>query len=172
MDGMRYAWIVLNVVAMLVPLTIREEVVAEVPARFDAWPAIFDGRPLARLELTVREERFGRDFPGHIARFTNGSREIVVRWLRKETRKLHPIADCLKGEGYKVKSLPVRIDASGRQWGCVRAARDGKSLEFCEIVYDGSGNSWSDVSSWYWAAVLGRTNGPWWAMSVAGEAES
>jgi hypothetical protein len=26
---------------------------------------------------------------------------------------------------------------------------------------------WTDASSWYWAAILGRTRGPWLAVTVA-----
>jgi hypothetical protein len=126
-----------------------------------------EGHNLIRLELTAQERLFGRDFPGHIARFTDGSREIIIRWVQRPTRRLHPAADCLKGVGYEVTPRPIRRDHEGRQWGCFDATRQHKRLRVCERIGDGQQRSWSDVSSWYWAAMLQRTEGPWWAMTVA-----
>jgi hypothetical protein len=160
-------WIALHVIAALVPLVGMRAASPGAPVQFNAWPSEFNGRPLMRLELTEDEKGFVRGFPGHIARFTDGSQEIIIRWVRKETRKLHPAADCLKGSGYSVKPLPVRTDPEGNFWGCVEADKNGKTLDVCERVFDEAGNSWSDISSWYWAAVLGRTDGPWWAITVA-----
>jgi hypothetical protein len=36
-----------------------------------------------------------------------------------------------------------------------------------ERIYDVAGNSWSDVSAWYWAALLGKSAGPWWSVVIA-----
>jgi hypothetical protein len=36
-----------------------------------------------------------------------------------------------------------------------------------EVIADSHGNRWTDVSAWYWAAVRGETQGPWWAITVA-----
>ena len=34
-------------------------------------------------------------------------------------------------------------------------------------IYSARGDqSWTDVSSWYWQALLGKTHGPWWAVTV------
>ena len=41
----------------------------------------------------------------------------------------------------------------GTQGGCV-----GRRIQ--------EGGSFCDVSAWYWAASLGRTRGPWWAVTV------
>lgn len=131
------------------------------------WPQHFEGRPLRRLELSATEKRFGRDFPGHIARFTDGRREIVMRRVNRPSRKLHPAADCFKGAGYTTLPQPIRVDTNGSYWGCFIARQNGRSLHVCERVSDTDDNSWSDVSSWYWAAVLGNTTGPWWAITVA-----
>ncbi|MCI0665355.1 MAG: hypothetical protein L0220_30200 [Acidobacteria bacterium] len=27
--------------------------------------------------------------------------------------------------------------------------------------------NWTDVSSWYWSAMLGRSCGPWWVVTIA-----
>jgi hypothetical protein len=32
---------------------------------------------------------------------------------------------------------------------------------------NGAGESWYDVSSWFRAALLKRSNGPWWAVTIA-----
>lgn len=162
-------WIALHLAAALVPLKNRGAVPKNAPATFTAWPVTFEGRELKRLPLTEREKRYHKKFPGHIARFTDGEREIVIRWLKKETRRLHPISDCLKGSGYDVTPLPLLIDADGRQWSCVSAKRQGTSMQACEIIFDEDGSSWSDVSSWYWASVLRTTEGPFWAITVASD---
>ena len=165
-------WILLHLFATLVPLFSVSDIGWNKPAQFDSWPTDFHGKPLVRLELSGIEKTFGKGFPGHIARFTDGSQEIIIRWLRKETRKLHPAGDCLKGDGYTVKPAPMLLDVNGNRWGCVHARRDRIELDVCEIIYDEEGNSWSDVSSWYWAAILRKTEGPWWAVTIAKETGS
>src|SRR5262245_8115155 len=65
-------------------------------AAFPGWPAKFEGRDLKPLPLSSREERFVADFPGRVGRFTNGKREIIIRWVARETRALHPASDCFK----------------------------------------------------------------------------
>jgi hypothetical protein len=50
--------------------------------------------------FSSREERFAADFPGRIARFSDGHREIIIRWVARETRALHSASDCFKGLGY------------------------------------------------------------------------
>ena len=163
-------WIVLHLIIAMVPLMGMKTTITNAPALFDAWPTEFNGMPLKRLALSEDEKGFVSGFPGHIARFTNGSQELIIRWVKRETRKLHPASDCLKGSGYVVKPIPVRKDVEGNLWGCVEANKNGKSLDVCERVFDEAGNSWSDVSSWYWAAVLGKTEGPWWSVTVASKA--
>jgi hypothetical protein len=121
-------------------------------------------RPLA---LTEREQRFGEEFPGLTARFTDGEREYVIRWVMGETRKLHPAADCLASVGYSVHPLPIRLDPTGNRWGSFEAVRGGERMLVQERIYDGAGNSWTDVSSWYWSALLGDSAGPYWAITVA-----
>ena len=162
-------WIFLHLIAAILPFLATNNAPVAAKAKPVEWPVEFNGLPLERLELSEVEKSFGKDFPGEIARFTDGSREIIIRWIKKESRKLHPSADCLKGSGYSVTHLPLRNDSDGRHWGCVEAARDGIKLRVCEIIYDESGHSWSDTSSWYWAALLGKSEGPWWAMTVAEE---
>jgi exosortase/archaeosortase family protein len=131
------------------------------------WPSTFQGRPLERVPLTAVDRRFAAQFPGHIARFTDGSRQLIVRAIEQPTRLLHPAADCFKGLGYSVERRRVVDDADGTRWVCFAAEKSGRSLEVCERIYDPEGSSWTDASSWYWAAILGRTRGPWLALTVA-----
>jgi hypothetical protein len=134
---------------------------------FPGWPAALEGHGLRPLPLSAREARFTQSFAGRVARFTDGRREWVVRWVAAPTRMLHPAADCFRGAGYTVTPLPLVCDAEGRHWGAFRAEKPSERLRVRECIRDDAGNSWSDASAWYWAAVLNRTRGPWWAYTVA-----
>jgi hypothetical protein len=141
----------------------REPVVAAFPG----WPASFEGLPLRELPLSEREERFGAGFPGRIARFTDGRRELIVRWVAAPTRQLHSAADCFRGIGYEVSQATSWRGQEGLIWQRFTAARGESRLVVRESLTDGAGGRWTDVSSWYWAALLGQTQGPWWAITVA-----
>jgi len=146
---------------------IRSDVTNE-QAAFPGWPAQFEGRSLTQLPLSLREERFAADFPGRIARFSDGHREIIIRWVARETRALHPASDCFKGLGYSIKPLPARVDPAGHRWGGFEARRGGEALRVHERIYDSSDKeSWSDISSWYWQTMMCKTSGGWWAVTVA-----
>jgi hypothetical protein len=146
---------------------IRSDVTNEQSA-FPGWPAQLEGRNLTQLPLSSREERFASDFPGRIARFSDGRREIIIRWAPRETRALHPASDCFKGLGYSIKPLPARVDPAGRRWGSFEARRGDEALRVHERIYDSADKeSWSDVSSWYWQAMMGKASGGWWAVTVA-----
>lgn len=134
---------------------------------FQNWPTVFEGMPLSQLPMTDKERGFNRDFPGKIGRFTDGTREIIIRYIERPSRSVHPSADCLKGSGYQVEPQPISRDQNGQLWGCVQAKRDGITYKICERMYDLSGNSWYDVSSWFWSVLLKNSQGPWWAVTVA-----
>jgi hypothetical protein len=133
---------------------------------FPGWPATFEGRQLTPLPLTAGELRFEREFSGRIARFTDGQREIALRWVTEPTRSLHPAADCLKASGYDVVPQPIFVDSDGLQWGSMLATRNGRTMRIRERIHDGAGGGWTDVSAWYWSALFNE-NGPWWAVTVA-----
>lgn len=131
------------------------------------WPAHFEGKPLRALPLNALEQSFAAGFPGRMARFTDGRREIILRWVSEDTRKLHPASDCFRGAGYTVTPQPAIVDAQGARWGSFTATRGGQRLEVRERIYDTSNQQWTDVSAWYWAAATGQSRGPWWAVTLA-----
>ncbi len=141
------------------------------------WPTHWEGRPLRPLPLTAQEMGFTGAFPGSIARFTDGSMEILFRRVDRPTRKLHPSSDCLRASGYSIHPLPAEMAAQGGAWSCFRAGRKDGSLRVRERVVAGNGvsgtqghqagESWTDVSSWYWNALWGRTQGPWTAITLS-----
>lgn len=137
------------------------------PGADPAWPTHWDGHALTALPLTAVERRFAGGFPGSIARFSDGSRELLFRRVARPTRKLHPSADCLQAAGYRIDPLPGEAGPGGRTWSRLRAEREGVSLAVSEIILDADGRSWSDVSSWYWHAALGKSRGPWLAVTAS-----
>jgi hypothetical protein len=136
-------------------------------AGFPGWPTHHEGKLMRELPLTALEQRFAEGFPGRLGRFTDGKREIVIRWVAHDSRKLHPAIDCFRGSGYSVTPRPLQVDAEGAHWGSFVATRGANVVTVRERIYDAAGNNWTDVSSWYWAAARGATRGPWWAITVA-----
>lgn len=135
-----------------------------VETAFPGWPSRHAGRALHPLPLGAREAAFARDFPGRVGHFHDGERQLVLRYVDRATRRLHPASDCFRGSGYAVAPRPVRRDPDGRRWSCFAAARASESLVVCERIDGPDGRSWSDVSSWYWSALA--ADGPWWSITV------
>jgi len=154
------------VLAALAPFSPRESVVPS-HARFPGWPATCNGQALHPRAVTPAESAFVRHFPGRMAAFDDGRRHLLLRYVTQPTRRLHPASDCYRGAGYAIEPRPLRVDGDGRRWGCFRARRGGAGLLVCESIADTNHRSWSDVSGWYWAALLEPSAGPWWAATVA-----
>lgn len=137
------------------------------------WPREFEGRPLRPLALTAVEQRFAERFPGAIARFSDGEGAVVLRHVTAPTRMLHPATDCYRGVGYRVLSTALeqetdkRTGAVPKLWRCVVAERNGQRVRVCEHIVDARGRTFTDTSAWYWAAVMGRSEGPWRAVTKA-----
>ena len=155
-------------VAALLPLQ-DKTLSANGPAHagFPGWPTHYDGRALEEMPLTRRELAFVQDFPGRVGRFSDGGREIIIRWIGAPTRRLHPAGDCFRASGYSITALPARKDGKGATMGCFHASRGSEHMRICEGIHDQGGQSWPDVSSWYWHAMFGRTTSPWWSVVVA-----
>jgi hypothetical protein len=154
--------------AALMPLVARPGGAADAAqGNFPGWPTHYEGRALTELPLTQRELVFVRDFPGRVGRFSDGRRELIIRWVGAPTRRLHPAADCFRGSGYGVTPLPVGKDAAGAAMGCFRASHGIDVQTVCELIRDEHGASWPDVSAWYWNSMLGASPAPWWSFVVA-----
>jgi hypothetical protein len=130
------------------------------------WPREFDGRPLRPLALSPVEQRFANAFPGAIGRFSDGERLLVLREVQRPTRMLHPAADCYRGLGYAIAAARLERDAAQRLWRCFEARRDGQALRVCERIEDSQGLAYTDTSAWFWSAALGRSSGPWQAVTT------
>lgn len=127
------------------------------------WPTEFEGRPLRRLAAGPGDALLARDFPGHLARFGDGRRQIVLRQVARATRLLHPPRDCFAALGYAIAPLPMRRVAGGHA-SCFEARRNGARLAICEHVRAADGTVYPDVPSWYWAALTGSAGAPWLAV--------
>lgn len=135
-------------------------------AGFPGWPQTFEGRRLIPQAMSERESRFERTFPGRSGKFHDGQRVVVLRWIGRPSRQLHPIETCFKGQGYKVTPEPLFVDGGGNWWGAFQALRGGERVRVRTRILDSSGRAWQDVSSWFWSAVLRKTEGPWWVVTV------
>lgn len=136
-------------------------------APFPGWPAVWADRPLRELALSARERTFASGFPGRIGRFSDGEREIILRWVTSPTRLLHPASDCFRGLGYAIEPRAMQRDPEGRPMACFMASRGNDRLSICELIVSEKAESWPDVSSWYWSAVFGNSTGPWWSIVTA-----
>jgi hypothetical protein len=131
------------------------------------WPREIQGRALTRVPLADSERRFLAGFPGDVARFSDGERDVILRWVTQPTRRLHPADDCYRAWGYAVGVPTIHADRDGVRWRCFAVRKDGRSRLVCEQVRDTEGAHWTDVSSWYWAATFDRTRGPWLVTTVS-----
>jgi hypothetical protein len=132
---------------------------------FPGWSSAPLPSGLAPLELNPRDARFAEQFPGRITAFTDGRSTWIVRWLARPTRKLHPAADCLRATGYTVTPEPIFAAADSSHWGVVSASRGREKLIVHERIIDPDGREFTDVSAWFWSAVLEKSKGPWWCLT-------
>jgi hypothetical protein len=131
------------------------------------WPMVLDGRPLLPLALSDVERRFAAQFPGRIGRFRSDADVVTLRVAQRPTRMLHPAADCYRGLGYRVRGAQLEQDDRARLWRCFTAWRTGSTVRVCERIEASDGGVFTDTSAWYWAAALGRSQGPWLAITKA-----
>lgn len=153
-------------IASLVPLLPAQSRVHDT-SDFPGWPEHFEGRALKQLPLSEREKGFYASFPGRTARFSDGRREIILRWVNAPTRKLHPAADCFRGSGYDIAPEPVFIDPQGQAWGSFSARRDDQQLLIREAVVASTGERWTDIPAWYWSALVAPESTHWWTITIA-----
>ena len=132
-------------------------------------PAHWQGQPVRPLAMSAVEQRFAQRFPGTIARLTDGRQIVVLRDVAVPTRMLHPAADCYRAIGYRIEGERLERTAEHADapvQRCFTARKGDVQLRVCEQIEDAHGNRFADTSAWYWAAALGRSQGPWRAVTV------
>lgn len=130
------------------------------------WPTHFDGKSLSPLPPAAADRYFENGFPGHVARFSDGRRQIVLRQVNAATRKLHPARDCFQALGYTIDNPAMERTDALEARSCFDAVKNGTTLRICEVVTDAKGNSYPEISAWYWPALTGQSNGPWLAATI------
>ncbi len=161
--------VLLLIFAGLIPIFVPTRAPVQHKAATAIWPQELNGHKLQEIPLSTKKSEvlFVDQFPGEIKQFSDGRNNYVMRWVTSETRQLHPSSDCFRGMGYSIEPGPIVVLASNQRWSSFVARRAGTSFRVLERVYDLKGMSWTDVSEWYWAAVLGRSKGPWWDIVIA-----
>lgn len=123
--------------------------------------------PLMPIEPTPTEQAFAKSFPGSLQSHQWGAGQVVMRTSLKATRRLHPSRDCLRAAGFQTTDAVTVRTTDGAEWSRFHASRDGIRLRVHErIVSEQTGESWTDVTAWYWAALRHPLNGPWRAETV------
>ena len=135
-------------------------------ARFPGWPETFDGAVLVEEPQSEFEEKFAQNFPGRIGRFRAGRRTVILRWTTRPTHRAHGAAYCLRATGWRIEPLPLEGDGAST-WSTFRATRGAETLNVREQVRSADGTAFADVPAWFFNALLGRTAGPWWIVTVA-----
>lgn len=160
--------------AMVAPLANANRAAPEKVAdtAFPGWPESWEGRDLVPVPLTEQEVAFEADFPGRLAVFRTAegpwSRRIILRWVNRPTRKLHSSVDCFRAVGFTMKAQSVS-SGEGERWSeWVAYHSTAGRFRIRERLWAGEepAASWTEVSAWFWDATLGRSEGPWWAMTV------
>ncbi|MEY2483039.1 MAG: hypothetical protein QOK24_1567 [Verrucomicrobiota bacterium] len=131
-----------------------------------AWPQEWEGTAIQQIALSDRDQKFNENFPGRIAKFTDGRRELILRWVTTASRQLHSSADCFRGAGFSVTPQPALRDGKGERWSCFLAVRGDHRLLVRERIADQHGHEWTDVSAWFWSAALQQTRGPWLSVTI------
>lgn len=168
--GLPRSYVLLCAAAALIPLwPSASPQQASHTTAFPGWPAQFEGKSLTPVPLSPRELRFYRDFTGRIAKFTDGKRQIVMRWSDTATHKFHLSERCYEAIGYKITATPLTLDSSGHRWRTFAATlpRNGAYVKVYELIYDSSGHEWTDEAAWRWACFWKHTRPPWWSITVA-----
>lgn len=163
----------LSILALATAAAIRPAWTAGAPAANNAreaavvWPAFLEGAPLVPTPLLPLEARLAADFPGNIAAFEADGSRVVMRRIAQPTRQLHPVETCLRAGGYRVTPRPAFRHPESGLWGVVQAAKSGQSFRVRETVRSADGRTtWTDVSAWYWDALLHPDRGPWLAITA------
>lgn len=137
----------------------------------DTLARVVGAEQLELVPLRPEEEKMARDFPGAVVRARKNDQgseqELLIRLIYRPTRALHPAADCFRASGYAVQPEHAFRDAAGRVHSCIAVTHGSERLRVCERIESAAdGQSFPDVSTWFWNALLGRTEGPWVSVAV------
>jgi exosortase/archaeosortase family protein len=164
--------VVVALVVAILPFLKSPSPKAAVADNFCGWPREFEGKPLRQMEDSAALLEFSRGFPGKVGLFSDGENVVWLRWITSETRQVHPSSDCYRGLGYEISYRPSITDRSGNRWNTFEAYKNGRHVFVRERIFDSSGQSWDDVSAWYWSAVFGKTRPVWWSVTVSGHEDA
>lgn len=135
---------------------------------FPGWPETFEGDTLVEEPQSEFEQMFAKNFPGRIGRFRAGRRTVILRWTTRPTHRVHGAAYCLRANGWEIAAREdVRPPEGDDVWSAFRATRGGETLNVREQVRSADGTTFSDVPTWFFNALFGRSVGPWWIVTVA-----
>ena len=125
------------------------------------WPETILDSKITEVPLSHQDKIFLADFPGKVARFQSMNNEYILRYITRPSKKLHSSAVCLSSNAAEISYLPLWKDPQGRLWSQFDAKWRGRKLLVKEIILDKNDQSFSDASSWYWKAILNKSEGPW-----------
>ena len=152
------------VVIALAPLLSLSATTSRPLVEAPPFPETFEGEHLIPIPLSVQENSFAREFPGALAVFeTRSGRRVILRQVLQPTRKLHSSADCLRAVGYR---LDGRFSESNPDWNHWHATHPVHGTWQVRERIGDDAQHWSEVSAWYWAAFLRKSEGPWLAVTV------
>lgn len=121
---------------------------------------------LSPQNLTSKEAKFYSNFPGYISKFHGPKEEFIFRTIYKPTRMVHSSLECFAGTGYTISDQGIVQDNHKRLWRQFKAKKDKTLFLVQEQIFDQHGNSWTDLSQWYWNCLFQKTFGPWHTVTI------
>ena len=162
-----YLFIAICLVAAIIPFYNPDSIALPELSTEPDWPVEYLSPDHKKTALSGKEKQFYKNFPGKMIKLSSGNTEYVIKWVTRPTRKLHPASDCYKGSGYSITPGPVKRDKNGNHWSSFTATKIKSNVLVKERIYNNSGQSWPDVSGWFWSALFNKNSGPWWVVTVS-----
>ncbi len=103
--------------------------------------------------------------PGKIETYQHSEGLLILRQVNGATRKLHNTSTCLAASGFKLSKPDQMTDSKGRTWQTYKARNAKNDLAVKTIIVDRSGNSWTSVEEWFWAAFFSSPSKTYLAIS-------
>lgn len=167
----RAEMLLLAAAAVLAPVLALGTPRVPAPPDLGVGPEVFTFQgltlPLEPMALTETESAFASSFPGTLASYRWGNSQVILRRVTESTRRLHPSRDCLRAAGFGTTDAKTVSMGKGGSWSMFHATRGGERFTVHErITSERNGAVWTDVSAWYWSALMNPLNGPWQAETV------